>query len=339
VETGAGEPSGLSDRAYCLWAGCGNGAGEPSGLSDWAASATGDPMAYIRGTHRKHTMLQLHFTEQQREGATTRRPPTLGANDVDHWRSVVDNVFVEFLAALFIIMAEIMYADWTDPWTQLLPAIAIAGAMVCLKDGDCFFPDATPTVTLLMWSAGAYDKSWLQPCARITGQCLATGVAIAMCRSVMSEVPPHIYPKRAHGSLFVFEALSTVIEHMGAVYLFIPMLPMVTQGRVRAKHHHETEAPGLQVRGFAFLRRHGLCRPPTYPPQAGGAARGGGVCGDPLGRTTELHGRDESAGDRSARVHRVAWRRGDAAPAVGRVCGRAGGDGVHCELPCAAKAP
>jgi hypothetical protein len=163
----------------------------------------------------------------------------------DHWRGVLDNLLIEFLAALFIIMAEVMYANWKDPWTQIIPALAICGALMCLKDGDCFFPDATPTVTLLMWSVGAYENSWLQPCARIAGQLVATGVAIGMCRGVLSEVPEHVYPKREHGSVFAFEALSTVIEHMGAVYLFIPMLPMVSQGRVRAKHHHETEAPEL----------------------------------------------------------------------------------------------
>ena len=168
---------------------------------------------------------------------------TSGSKQVDHWRGVLDNMVIEFLAALFIIMAEVMYANWEDPWTQFIPALAICGALMCLKDGDCFFPDATPTVTLLMWSVGAYENSWLQPCARIVGQLVAAGVAIGMCRSV--AVPEHVFPKRGHGSLFAFEALSTVIEHMGAVYLFIPMLPMVSQGRVRAKHHHETEAPEL----------------------------------------------------------------------------------------------
>jgi len=185
---------------------------------------------------------------------------------VDHWRSVLDNVLIEFLASLFIIMAEIMYADWTDPWTQLIPAVAICAAMICLKDGDCFFPDATPSVTLLMWSAGAYDNSWIQPCARITGQCVAGGVAIAMWRNLdhsttgsLSHHLEHVLPfKRSHSSLFLFEMLSTAIEHMAAIYLFIPMLPMISQGKVRAKHHHETEAPELNEVMHAALAFAGI---------------------------------------------------------------------------------
>jgi hypothetical protein len=175
------------------------------------------------------------------------------------WRNVLDNMFIEFLAALFIITAEIMYADWTDPWRQLIPAVVICGAMVCLKDGDCFFPDATPTVTLLMWSVGAYDNHWIQPCARILGQCVATGVAIAMWRTLDGSAPKHVtLMARSHGSLFVFETLSTTIEHMGAVYLFIPMLPLVSQGRVRAKHHHETEAPDTHEVMYAALAFAGI---------------------------------------------------------------------------------
>ena len=32
---------------------------------------------------------------------------------------------------------------------------------------------------------------------------------------------------------------------MGVVYMFIPMLPYLGAGKVRAKTHHETEAPVL----------------------------------------------------------------------------------------------
>ena len=50
--------------------------------------------------------------------------------------------------------------------------------MVCLKDGDCFFPDATPSVTVLLWLMGGYD-SWVQPLARMSGQLLALGVNVS----------------------------------------------------------------------------------------------------------------------------------------------------------------
>lgn len=169
----------------------------------------------------------------------------------DHWRGVLDNVFIECLASLFIILSSVMYGGlkvkaedvlWADPWEQLIPAVVIFVVMVCLKDGDCFFPDATPTVTLLMWCIGGYDN-WIQPCARMVGQALAGGIAVWMCHDV--GVPGFVAMGRSHTALFAFEMAGTVIEHMGAVYLFIPMLPLLGQGRVRAKHHHETEAPLL----------------------------------------------------------------------------------------------
>jgi hypothetical protein len=69
----------------------------------------------------------------------------------------------------------------------------------------------------------------------------------------------HVYPfKRSHASLFMFEMLSTTIEHMAAIYLFIPMLPMISQGKVRAKHHHETEAPAINEVMYAALAFGGI---------------------------------------------------------------------------------
>ena len=63
-----------------------------------------------------------------------------------------------------------------------------------------------------------------------------------------------------------FELLSTLIEHMGVVYLFIPMLPpLLGPGarRVKAKHHHETEAPGVpevMQAALAFSVLHWMLR-------------------------------------------------------------------------------
>jgi threonine/homoserine/homoserine lactone efflux protein len=64
-----------------------------------------------------------------------------------------------------------------------------------------------------------------------------------MCHDI--AVPHFVEMGRPAGVVVAFEMMSTVIEHMGAVYLFFPMLPMLGQGRVRAKHHHETEPPML----------------------------------------------------------------------------------------------
>ena len=201
------------------------------------------PPHYIPGLH-------MHASKGEDESASSSKAP-------DYWRSVMDNVFIEFLGSLFIILSSVMYGGlkgassdvvFSDPWTQLVPAVSIAAVMLCLKDGDCFFPDVTPTVTLLFWSVGAYDN-WIQPFARISGQTLAAGIALWMCHDV--GVPPYVGLGRLPAVVFAFEAMATIIEHMGVAYLFLPMLPWVGN-RARAKHHHETEAPSMQVLGCFF---------------------------------------------------------------------------------------
>ena len=194
-------------------------------------------------------------------GRLAQRGINKGKLAYDHWKSVVDNIFIEFLASLFIIMSAVMYGGeasemvFADPWTQIIPAVTICGVMLCLKDGDCFFPDATPSVTILMWAVGGYDH-WLQPLARIGGQTLAAGVVLWMCHDI--AVPSFGSAGRPPAVIFAFEMTSTTIEHMGAVYLFIPMLPAVSHGRVRAKHHHETLAPALQDVMHAALAFAGI---------------------------------------------------------------------------------
>lgn len=59
------------------------------------------------------------------------------------------------------------------------------------------------------------------------------------------KVPIMGRDERPPAVVLVCEMLSTTMEQMGAVYLFIPMLPQLSGNRVRAKHHHETEAPSL----------------------------------------------------------------------------------------------
>ena len=50
---------------------------------------------------------------------------------------------------------------------------------------------------------------------------------------------------RSPAVMITCEMISTIIEQMGVVYMFIPMLPYLGAGKVRAKTHHETEAPVL----------------------------------------------------------------------------------------------
>jgi len=191
-------------------------------------------------------MEEMKFTLPTHAAEPPQPPPAL-----DHWRSVLDNVFIEFLASLFIVTSAVMYAGvkarpedalFPDPWTQLITAGVLCAAMLCLKDGDGFFPDTTPTVTAMLWCVGGYDN-WIQPCARMVGQCGGLGIAVWMFHGV--RVPAFVPMGRTHAELFVFEMMGTAIEHMGAVYLFIPMLPALGHGRVRPKHHYETEPPQL----------------------------------------------------------------------------------------------
>ena len=77
-------------------------------------------------------------------------------------------------------MSAYAISDYWDDMigTQLVPACAMYAVMVALKDGDCFFPDATPSVTILLWLMGGYD-SWVQPFARMSGHLLSLGIIVS----------------------------------------------------------------------------------------------------------------------------------------------------------------
>ena len=68
----------------------------------------------------------------------------------DHWRAVVDNFMIEFLAALFINMSAVMYGGmkahahdplFSDPWTQFIAALVMGLVMMSLK--VCILDHAT----------------------------------------------------------------------------------------------------------------------------------------------------------------------------------------------------
>lgn len=211
-------------------------------------SAAGEPQS---GRHRLNSSTSSHVFK--------RGVPT------DHWRAVVDNFMIEFLAALFINVSAVMYggmkassADplFADPWTQLIPAIVMGLVMMSLKDDDFFFPDTTQTMTLLMWAVGAYDN-WVHPFARIMGQTTAIGVTLWLCKD--TPVPQWVSLGRLPSVIFAAEMFCTIIEHMAVVYLFLPLLPLMVhsqimhsgsrgQGlRVQPKSHPETEEPTNQM--------------------------------------------------------------------------------------------
>ena len=199
----------------------------------------------------------------------------------DHWRAVMDNFVIEFLAALFINMSCVMYGGmkykhddvlFSDPWTQLIPAIVMGLVMMSLKDDDFFFPDSTQTITLLMWSVGAYDN-WVHPFVRIMGQTVAMGITIWLCKDI--PIPLWVSLGRLPMVIFASEMVSTIIEHMAVVYLFLPLLPSIVHSlmnnarqtypkvRVQTKKHPETEEPSNQVvmhASIAFAAVHWCLR-------------------------------------------------------------------------------
>jgi hypothetical protein len=194
----------------------------------------------------------------------------------DHWRAVVDNFIIEFLAALFINVSAVMYggmkADskdphFSDPWTQIIPAVVMGLVMMTLKDDDFFFPDSAQTITLLMWAVGAYDN-WVHPLARIMGQTTAIGITIWLCKDI--AIPPWVSIGRPPMVIFSTEMLGTIIEHMAIVYLFLPLLPHIVhlqmnnartpnpKLRVQPKNHIETDEPTNQVVIHASIAFAGL---------------------------------------------------------------------------------
>jgi hypothetical protein len=173
---------------------------------------------------------------------------------IDHWRSVIDNFMIELLSALFINVSAVMYGGmktsqdsplFENPWTQFIPALVMGLVMVSLKDDDLFFPDTTHTMTLLMWAVGAYD-TWLHPFARILGQTTAIGITLWFCKDIPTV--QWVSLGRLPAVIFSSELLSTIIEHMSVVYLFLPLLPVAMHVQMHsARSKHSLRKSGVRV--------------------------------------------------------------------------------------------
>ena len=177
----------------------------------------------------------------------------LSSEEFKKWSSMIDNCLVEFLAALFINLVTILCWDWSGDnyFLQFIPAIVYGIVLLCLKDGDYFFPDALPTVTLLVWAIGGY-RNWTQPCGRLLGQCVALGLSVWICSAATL---PRIVIHVQHPLVVVFslELIATMIEHLAVVYIIVPLLPPENSHgadfkfpKVKAKSHQETMAPSNQ---------------------------------------------------------------------------------------------
>ena len=143
----------------------------------------------------------------------------------EQWRSMIDNCIIEFMSSLFVNLATIMCWDWSgdNQSLQYIPALVLGLVLMCLKDEDYFFPDATHTVTLVVWALGGYH-TWIQPTARLCGQTIGFAVSIWICSFATL---PHIKIHVQHplSIVFVLEMIGTALEHMAVVYVILPLLP------------------------------------------------------------------------------------------------------------------
>ena len=168
---------------------------------------------------------------------------------------MMDNCMVEFLATLFLILATIFCWNWKaadDAFVQFIPGLTMGLVLLCLKDEDYFFPDASWTVTIVLWALGGYG-SWTHVMARLVGQSLALGMAFWICSSAtMPPILMHI--EHPLWIVFALETFATMLEHMAVVYVIMPLLPPVNSHganflfpKVKPKSDHSTKAPSNPV--------------------------------------------------------------------------------------------
>ena len=167
-------------------------------------------------------------------------------------RTVVDNLLIEFISALFINMATVLCWTSTDISTQFVPAMVLGLVMICIKDEDYFFPDGSFTVTIVLWTVGGY-ASYTHVIARLFGHMLAFATAAWMLNT--AKVPPlNALVEQSMQTIFCFEALATLIEHTAVVYVVMPLLPTINLHgtnfmfpKVKAKSHPDSQAPSNQA--------------------------------------------------------------------------------------------
>ena len=168
----------------------------------------------------------------------------------ERWRSIIDNCIIEFMAVLFVNLTTIMCWDFSgdNQALQFIPALVLGLVLLCLKDEDYFFPDASHTVTLVVWALGGY-RTWSQPLARLFGQTVGLAVSLWIC-SVATLPRIAIHVQHPLSIIFVLEIIGTTLEHMAVVYVILPLLPSENAHgsnfkfpKVKPKSHKDTEAP------------------------------------------------------------------------------------------------
>jgi glycerol uptake facilitator-like aquaporin len=133
-------------------------------------------------------------------------------------RSLVDNFLIEFIATLFIYVAIVLFGT-ADGDMRFAPSLSLGLVILCLKDEDLFFPDASATVSVVLYYLGAYNVPELM--TRLCGQACALAVAVAIFIDTHHAEIPHGAPLKM---VFFYEGIGTIMEHLTIVYFVVPML-------------------------------------------------------------------------------------------------------------------
>ena len=192
----------------------------------------------------------------------------------DAWRSLADNFIIEFVASLFVHISLALFWNANDE-LRFAPAATLGLVLLCLKDEDLFFPDASPTVTFLLYALGGYN--WPHLCARLMGQLSALGLSIWFCSvAVLPPLAFRVYQPME--VVFFTEALASTFEHLTVIYMVLPLLPLAARPTAAAEGLHilfyrarskrdSTESPpmanvvnaALVIAVLHYVLQRGLC--------------------------------------------------------------------------------
>ena len=180
------------------------------------------------------------------------------------WRSIADNFLIEFIASLFVHVSLALCWNAGDE-LRFAPAATLGLVMLCLKDEDLFFPDASPTVTFLLYALGGYNAPHLL--ARLMGQLCALGASIWFCS--VAVLPPLAF-RIEHPLTVVFgiEALSSLVEHLAIIYFVLPMLPPPQHSNNNAADTNDEVDENRHQQWLFFYRTRSKRDSTTPPPHA-----------------------------------------------------------------------
>jgi glycerol uptake facilitator-like aquaporin len=144
-------------------------------------------------------------------------------------RSLVDNFLIEFIATLLIYVTAVLYGA-VEGDMRFAPSLAVGLVILCLKDEDMFFPDASATVSAILYYLGAYNAPELM--TRLCGQFCALAVAAG----IFMDAPHSALHDSAPLKMVLFyEGIGTIMEHLTIVYLVVPMLASAASASIMRK--------------------------------------------------------------------------------------------------------